>query len=182
MPSASSPYTTIEEWEEAAATQRAAARGVARLIADTLRRQFAGAAYLVLYLAPEHDRATRLFPHSVRDVGGTILHDFEDHLMPPVGHGTAISAAWGDLSPRDPFDLRRILRCLDTTGAVFDNYPEDLRTDDDPAETTMPCLLLHATARPAPFHDENDADASGRLLRPHSPLSFAEHGRADRDD
>ncbi|AYG77899.1 hypothetical protein DWB77_00006 [Streptomyces hundungensis] len=42
MPSASSPYTTIEEWEEAAAAQRAAARGVARLIADTLRHQFAG--------------------------------------------------------------------------------------------------------------------------------------------
>ncbi|WP_120719309.1 hypothetical protein [Streptomyces hundungensis] len=101
--------------------------------------------------------------------------------MPPVGHGTALSAAWRDLCPRDPFDLRRILRCLDTAGAVFDNYPEDLRTDDDPAETTMPCLLLHATARPAPFHNENDTDASERLLRPHSPLSLAEHGRADRD-
>ncbi|MEV6048707.1 hypothetical protein [Streptomyces xanthochromogenes] len=181
MSSARSPYTTITEWQEAAAAQRAAARGVARLIADTLRRQFPGAAYLVLYLAPEHDRATRLFPHSIRDVTGATLHDFEDHLMPPVGHGTPLRAAWGELSPRDPFDLRLILRCLDTAGAVFDNYPEDLRTDDDPAETAMPCLLLHATARPAPFHDEHDADATERLLRPHSPLSVAEHGKADRD-
>lgn len=98
MPSVS-PYVTIEEWEASAAAQRAAARGVARLIADTLRHQFPGAAYLVLTSDPEHEPAAQLFPHSIRDETGAALYDFEDHLMPPVEHGTPLSAAWWDLSP-----------------------------------------------------------------------------------
>ncbi|WP_331721561.1 hypothetical protein [Streptomyces sp. NBC_00212] len=182
MPSVS-PYVTIEEWEASAAAQRAAARGVARLIADTLRHQFPGAAYLVLTSDPEHEPAAQLFPHSIRDETGAALYDFEDHLMPPVEHGTPLSAAWWDLSPRDPFDLRLILRCLHTAGAVFDTYPPDLHTDGDPVDESLPCLLLSSTARPAPFHQENDATASERLLRPYSPPagSTARHGKAARD-
>ncbi|MFD7015201.1 hypothetical protein [Streptomyces sp. NPDC059928] len=182
MPSASR-YVTIEEWEESAAAQRAAARGVARLIADTLRHQFPGAAYLVLTSDPEHERAAQLFPHSIRDETGAALYDFEDHLMPPVEHGTPLSAAWCNLSPRDPFDLRLILRCLHTAGAVVDTYPADLRADGDPVEESLPCLLLSPTVRPTPFHDENDATASERLLRPYSPPagSSAPHREAARD-
>ncbi|MGW1870437.1 hypothetical protein ACWCPS_33445 [Streptomyces mauvecolor] len=148
MPSASC-YVTIEEWEESAAAQRAAAQGVTRLIADTLRHQFPGAAYLVLTSDSEHERAAHLFPHSIRDETGAALYDFEDHLMPPVEHVTPLSAAWWDLSPRDPFDLRLILRCLRTAGSVFDTYPADLRADGDPAEERLPCLLLRPYSPPA---------------------------------
>lgn len=167
MPSVSR-YVTIEEWEESAAAQRTAARGVARLIADTLRAQLPGAAYLVLTSDPEHERATCLFPHSVRDEAGAVLYDFEDHLLPPVEHGTPLSAAWADLSPRDAFDLRFILRCLYTAGAVFDTYPADLRADGDPEEESLPCLLLSPAARPE-LQYENDEDAGQRLLRPYGP-------------
>ncbi|MFE9559092.1 hypothetical protein ACFYOD_37305 [Streptomyces sp. NPDC006703] len=100
--------------------------------------------------------------------------------MPPVEHGTALSAAWGDLSPRDPFDVRLVLRRLAVAGAVFDSYPEDLRTDGDPAEESLPCLLLSPAARLAPFRHEDGAAANERLLRPYGPPGdrFAPHGDA----
>ncbi|MEU5436489.1 hypothetical protein AB0G73_24350 [Streptomyces sp. NPDC020719] len=145
--------------------QRAAAQDIARLIAETLRAQFPAAAYLAMTIEGEREAFTQLFPHSVRDAAGGILCDFEDHLLPPVAHSSPLNTAWGKLSPRDPFDLRTVLRLLFHGGGQFDDYPENLRIEgDEPEGVWMPCLLLSDAARPARW--ENPDCPTDLVLRP----------------
>ncbi|MFD9824288.1 hypothetical protein [Streptomyces violascens] len=164
------PYTSLGAWMDAVRMQRAAAQDVARLLADTLRQQFPGAAYLTLHLDPERDALTRLSPDTVRDATGHVLHDFEfNHRLPPVEAGSQLDAAWSHFRPFDAFDLRLVLRLLDNGGSRFDNYPEDLRTEDDTHEGIwLLCLLLSTSARPDSWPDADDL--GDMLLRPyHAP-------------
>ncbi|MGW2421476.1 hypothetical protein ACWC0C_19880 [Streptomyces sp. NPDC001709] len=163
----------IVSWMEAVRAQRAAAQGVARLIADTLRVQFPQAAYLVLWIDHERDTATDLFPDSIRDAGGRILTDFtEADPLPPLPGAHPLRALWGSHEPADVFQVRHLLRTLRLGGGDFDNFPEDLRNDQDD-EGDIPCLLLSGEARPERWEAE-DEDHSERLLRPYTaPRPFA---------
>jgi hypothetical protein len=69
--------------------------------------------------------------------------------------------------PVDAFQLRYLLRTLRVSGATFDDFPMDLRTDeDDEDDGTMPCLLLSSQARPN--HWQPDDGYHDLLLRPYS--------------
>ncbi|MEU5476681.1 hypothetical protein [Streptomyces mirabilis] len=155
----------MTSWTQALENQRTAARGIARLVADTLRTQFPQAAYLVLFIDDEHDLATDLFPNSIRDANGRTLNDFSSSLLPPLPADSPLLALWGSYSPIDAFQVRHVLRTLRLSGAAFDDYPADLRTEDDD-EGFIPCLLLSSQARPEEW--ERDEDDRERLLRPYS--------------
>jgi hypothetical protein len=159
--------TDIASWSRTVHAQRAAARDVARLVADTLRGQFPQAAYLVLWIDPERDLATDLFPSSIRDAEGQILTDFmEAAPLPPLPAKDPLRALWGGHDPADAFQVRHVLRTLRLSGATFDNFPEDLRNEGDD-EGDIPCLLLSPQARPERWEPEDD-DHRERLLRPYS--------------
>jgi hypothetical protein len=158
----------ITSWTQTLQSQRAAARGIARLIADTLRTQYPQAAYLVLYIDDDRDLATDLFPASLRDADGHTGNDFDDSQLPPLPDDSPLRPLWGDHCPTDVFQVRHILRTLRLSGAVFDDYPNDLRTEGDD-EGYIPCLLLSDQARPErwAYADDGD-DYPERLLRPYS--------------
>ncbi|MET9778606.1 hypothetical protein ABZ023_30880 [Streptomyces sp. NPDC006367] len=140
---------------------------MAHLVADTLRAQFPQAAYLVLWIDPERDLATDLFPSSIRDGEGKILTDFTDaDSLPPLPARHPLRARWGSHDPADAFQIRHVLRTLRVSGAVFDDFPEDLRNEGD-GEGEIPCLLLSPQARPERWETENE-DHRERLLRPYS--------------
>ncbi len=158
----------IASWTQVLHQQRTAARSIARLVADTLRTQFPQAAYLVLSIDYDRDLATDLFPASLRDANGQILNDFANSELPPLPDGSPLRSLWGPHSPTDFYQVRYILRTLRLSGAAFDDYPTDLRTDHDD-EGYIPCLLLSTQARPEQWtYDVEDDDYNERLLRPYS--------------
>jgi len=157
------PYTTVDQWIEANRGHRAAAR----LIADTLRAQFPGAAYLVLSIDPESRISSDLFPESVRDARGKILTDFDDHRLLPVPADSAVSAAWCGTQPCNAFHLRSILRALRVSGGTFDDFPEDLRAPHE-GDSFLPCMLLSEQARPERWDSEDASEACDLRLRPYS--------------
>ncbi|MGW2657035.1 hypothetical protein ACWC1D_25685 [Streptomyces sp. NPDC001478] len=156
----------VASWTETIRAQRAAARDVARLVADTLRAQFLGAAYLVLCIDHYRELDTDLFPASIRDAEGTILTDFESAELPPLPAGDELRALWSGHDPADAFQVRHVLRTLRVSGAAFDDFPEDLRIEGD-ADGYIPCLLLSSQARPE-WWEYGDEDYRERLLRPYS--------------
>ncbi|MGW0334297.1 hypothetical protein ACWD0J_20920 [Streptomyces sp. NPDC003011] len=167
----------IASWTQTLQSQRADARGVARLVADTLRVQFPQAAYLVLFIDDDRDMATDLFPDSLRDAEGQILNDFDSPKLPPLPEDSPLRPLWGTHSPTDLFQVRHILRTLRLSGAAFDDYPEDLRTEKDD-EGYIPCLLLSSQARPEQWNYDDDDDDRERLLRPYSAPDPQQSGAA----
>ncbi|MEU9837466.1 hypothetical protein AB0D67_38525 [Streptosporangium sp. NPDC048047] len=167
------PADLVAAWERATKAHYARAGQLARLIADTLRTQYPGAAYLVLAIGEdETDRDIELFLHSVRDADGAIIEDFEHSgALPPIDPDSFLRRAWGELNPSNPVALLWLLRQLYITGVQFDELPEDLLQEDDPEWRPM-CLLLSAQARPHAWADEEDkAQRFGpRLMRPYSAI------------
>jgi hypothetical protein len=155
----------MTSWTQALENQRTAARGIARLVADTLRTQFPEAAYFVLFIDDERDLATDLFPASIRDANGRTLNDLSSDKLPSLPADSPLLALWGNYSPTDVFQVRHVLRTLRLSGAAFDDYPTDLRTEHDD-EGFIPCLLLSSQARPEEW--DRDEDDRERLLRPYS--------------
>ncbi|MGW3308156.1 hypothetical protein ACWDG9_16400 [Streptomyces sp. NPDC001073] len=158
----------MASWTQVLHQQRTAARSIARLVADTLRTQFPQAAYLVLHIDDDRDLATDLFPHSLRNADGHTGYDFDSAHLPSLPDDSPLLPLWGGHSPTDLFQVRYILRTLRLSGAVFDDYPTDLRTEDDD-EGYVPCLLLSDQARPEQWAYADDGDDyPERLLRPYS--------------
>lgn len=155
----------VARWESAVTKLYNAAQDVARLIANTIRAQFDGAAFLVLNIDEDMgERDIELFPEDIRDADGVILYDFESAVLPAVN--AELSRKWGDLNPRDAFNLRWLLRQLYIAGVEFDALPLDLMLDHDPDPS--PCLLLSERARPRVW--KQSVHSGGRLMRPYSAV------------
>lgn len=166
------PAADIASWNQALRAQRAAAQDVARLVADTLRAQFPQAAYFVLEIDYDRDPATDLFPDSIRDAQGQILTDFESPRLPPLPATDPLRARWGSHDPADLFQVRHVLRTLRLSGGAFDDFPEDLRNDNDD-EGYIPCLLLSEQARPERWDTWDAEDDDDRTRTPPAPLQHA---------
>ncbi|MFB8236137.1 hypothetical protein ACFC58_06255 [Kitasatospora purpeofusca] len=162
----------ISAWLDTATAQRARARDVAQLIADTLAAQFPGAAYLTLWLDEDTPRGWELFTNAVRDDSGAALFDFDEDL-PALGPEHAeLARRWGNRDYRNGFTLRAVLRELYIAGAVFDRLPEDLEEELDEfgEDDEVLCLLLSSEARPREWQHEGPDDwgVEARRLRPYS--------------
>ncbi|WSM44854.1 hypothetical protein OIE78_35405 (plasmid) [Streptomyces cellulosae] len=143
---------------------RAEGRALARLIADTLNRQFDGAAaYLVL---EESDSRDFMGMQSIHDGDGGTLFEFgdDDASLPALPDDSPLAAAWGHMDPAHPWTPSRAIQQLYRLGFTFDWTPDHLPSDDAPSEEQ--CLLLSPAARPSWWGliDEE----SETLLRPYS--------------
>ncbi|UYQ60656.1 hypothetical protein [Streptomyces peucetius] len=118
------------------------ARGLARTIADTLPAMYPSAAYLVME-RDEDDRDV-LWLHSIRDITGHILCDFEpgSSALPDLTD-TELRQAWGELDPHRPSDLLHLVRRPEDVGGCFDFLPDSAEREDDPGDSgpSLLCLL-----------------------------------------
>lgn len=170
-------YVDPIDWRQAQKDQQDDAQGLALLIADTLRAQIPGAAYLVFHVDDSYDAETGrdLELHSVRAADGTVLHTFHDLLpVPDAGRHREIARAWRDARlPRTGQDLAGLMQPMRAAGLVFDDYPEQLHLYGHPVLGNDPehvlCMLLSDSAHPEQW-DLKDVFGP-RLLRPYgTPL------------
>lgn len=162
MPAASliSPLLT---YEHIAALRRDAARDVITLIAETLREQIPGAAYLTF------GRDNGLWwLEAVLAADGQRLHTigyFWPERLPALPAGSPYHSVWQaeDADPTSPQQLLfRIIRLLDENGMEADHLPEDL--PNGPRKSGIECILLAPDARP----DDEWPLRANRLLRPYT--------------
>lgn len=141
--------TTVDHFTTAEEVALDQARGLARTIADTLTAMYPSAAYLVL--ERDEDDADVLWLHSIRDVTGGILCDFEPASAALPGLTDAdLRQAWGELDPQLPGDLLDLVRRMGDVGGCFDFLPDSAERDDDPGDSgpSLLCLLLSDQAEP----------------------------------
>ncbi|NUK53368.1 hypothetical protein HRW14_24460 [Streptomyces lunaelactis] len=155
--------TTVDHFATAEAVALDQARGLARTIADTLTAMYPSAAYLVL--ERDEDDADVLWLHSIRDVTGHVLCDFEPPSALPELTDAELRLAWGELDPQRPTDLLHLVRRLEDAGGRFDFLPDSAAREDDPGDSgpSLLCLLLCDQAEPGLWDWGGDA-----ILRPYS--------------
>lgn len=151
------PDAHLGDWDAARTALHATAARVARLVADTLRRQFPAAAYLVARRSEDDDV---LHLHSVRDARGAILWDFDtgDRLPASTPPDSPLRTAWTPRDPGNPEHLAALVQELDAAGCHLDFMPEHLdraaqgRSERDTPRSEL-CLLLSTEAEPGIWDD-----------------------------
>ncbi|MFC4512156.1 hypothetical protein [Streptomyces ehimensis] len=148
------PRVSVADAQRVEAQAAATVRGLALMVADTLRAMYDDAVYLVFYWDDSHDDRPVLI--GIRDVEGKTVCDLTGDRIPVALNDDALRAAWGDLDPQSPEDLQQLVALMDSLGGEFDDLPEGLCHYRD-AEWTQ-CLPLspHATLygprTPGPRH------------------------------
>jgi hypothetical protein len=172
-----SRYADPIDWRRTQEDQQHDAQGLALLIADTLRAQVPGAAYLVFHINDSYDAETGrdLELHSVRAADGVALHGFHDPLPGlDTDRDRELVHAWQDAGlPRTDSDLAALMQPMRAAGLVLDDYPEQLHMYGHPvygndAEHSL-CMLLSDSAHPEQW--DLQEVFGPRLLRPYgTPL------------
>ncbi|WP_329155766.1 hypothetical protein OIU91_41135 (plasmid) [Streptomyces sp. NBC_01456] len=171
-------YADPIAWRRAQEDQQQDAQGLALLIADTLRAQIPGAAYLVFHINDSYEAETGrdLELHSVRGTDGRVLHGFRDDSLPGLGldRHRELVHAWRDAGlPRTGADLNALMQPMRAAGLVLDDYPEPLYLQGHPCYRNdtehLLCMLLSDSAHPEQW--DLQEVFGPQLLRPYgTPL------------
>ncbi|MEU1307747.1 hypothetical protein ABZ419_02460 [Streptomyces cinnamoneus] len=135
------PRISVADAQHVEAQAIATVRGLALMVADTLRAMYDDAVYLVFY-RDEYDRPELA---GLRDVEGRTVCDLTGDRIPAALNDGELRAAWGSLDPQNTKDLQHLIALMDSLGGEFDDLREELCHYGD-AEWTQ-CLPLspHAT-------------------------------------
>ncbi|WP_116211547.1 hypothetical protein [Streptomyces olivoreticuli] len=167
------PRVSVADAQHADAQATAAARGLALMVADTLRAMYADAVYLVFY-RDDYDRPELA---GIRDVEGKTVCDLTADRIPTALNDDALRAAWGSLDPQNPKDLQHLVALMDSLGGEFDDLPDELGIYGDAESTQCLPLSRHATLggprTPGPRHlrpyGAHHSDTTGTICPPHPP-------------
>ncbi|MFB6629959.1 hypothetical protein ACFCWY_08695 [Streptomyces sp. NPDC056362] len=146
-----------------------AARATLPLVSATVHALFPTGAYLVVNPASTFDESG-LYLDSVRDAEGRVLRDFTDDglMAEPLGEAPPeLAALWGDLDPRVPHDVERLLDRLAArvSSKLIDFLPEEAMREGEANRREQTPLGLRLAPAGAPR-----CAACFRLLAEHTGM------------
>ncbi|MFI0912540.1 hypothetical protein [Streptomyces abikoensis] len=133
------PRISVAEAQRVELQAVTTARGLALMVADTLRAMYQDAAYLVFSWNGDVPALVAL-----RDTEGRNVCDLTRRRIPALLEDGTLRVAWGEFDPQDTEHLEHLIAMMDSLGGEFDDLPEEQRTPGD-AEWTQ-CLSLSPNA------------------------------------